>query len=255
MRAVPGSAPTLAASRSGVARSPAVSPMRSAIARPSRWPGVGSGAGGQSPSSGCGASGSASSSRLPSSTTARPSTMQWCALPTIVGGSSATHISHSGRSRASGVESTSSISASRSVWAACRWRAGSKSGIVDPDGVVDAQRHVGQLLAVAVGALHARRDVVDQLLGGRRVLGRLEARDPADVHRRELALDGQERRVERGQALRREARQADPPPLSVLAGPRHRAFRTARARSCRARTSTCRRPGRRPGRSGTSGGS
>jgi hypothetical protein len=85
--------------------------------------------------------------------------------------------------------------------------------VVDPHRVMHAERHVGQLLAIAVRALHARRDVRDQLLrGGRPVGGRVEARDPADVHRRQRALHGQERGVERRQPLRNGSRQADPPP-------------------------------------------
>ena len=103
-----------------------------------------------------GASGSASSSRLPSSTTARPSTMQWCALPTIVGGSPEhPHLPQRAVARQRRGEDLVDDVAVGHVEVA----RGIEVRVVDPHRVVDAERHVGQLLAVAVGVLHPLRDV------------------------------------------------------------------------------------------------
>ena len=102
--------------------------------------------------------------RSPSSTTAVPSTMQWCALPTIAmrppGSESAIHISHSGRSRRSGVERMESTSALRSSPSARQEMVGGvEGGVVDPHRVVEPERHARQALAVARRALQPPGDV------------------------------------------------------------------------------------------------
>ena len=81
--------------------------------------------------------------------------------------------------------------------------AGSKSGIVDPHGLVQPERHAvrasggsaARARAARRGGRAARRS------RARPVLRRVVDRDPADVHRRGRALDREEGRVERRQAL------------------------------------------------------
>ena len=157
-----------------------------------------------------GRSGSRSSIRLVSCIAATPSTMQWCALPTMAtpppGRSSWTHMSHSGRPRSSGNESTRSTSSS-SVSpgsATCTWSPASKrsssthSGSCSPNGTSE------QPLAPARRLLHPAGD---QRPAARRPFGRgpcsgaLELRHPSDMHRRARALDREERCVEGGQSL------------------------------------------------------
>jgi hypothetical protein len=74
--------------------------------------------------------------------------------------------------------------------------------IVDPDGIVEAERDVLEALAVARRAVQAPGDVLaDRVEGRRRAAGgRFEQRRPADVHRRLLGLDREKRGVESGQA-------------------------------------------------------
>jgi hypothetical protein len=70
--------------------------------------------------------------------------------------------------------------------------------VVDPHRVVHLERHLGEALAIARRVVQPPGDVRRQLVegGGRSVLGRVESGDPADVHRRGAAFDGEERRVE-----------------------------------------------------------
>ena len=133
--------------------------------------------------------------------------MQWCILPMSAipsASSSATWISHSGRSRGSGLERMSSTIAvevlPRRVQHVPR---GVEAGIVDPHGLVEPERDVRQALAVARRPAQPVRDVRVQRLvvRARLVRGRVEPGDPADVHRRGRTLDGEEGRVEGGQAL------------------------------------------------------
>ena len=73
--------------------------------------------------------------------------------------------------------------------------------VIDPDGVVETEGDLGQLLAVARRAAEAPLDVVaDRLEARSRALRRrVEQRRPAEVHRRVLGLERQERGVQRGQ--------------------------------------------------------
>ena len=135
--------------------------------------------------------------------------MQWCALPTSAipppGRSSWIHISHSGRSRAKrhrehAVDQRVEVLAGlRRVQVAGRV----EPLVVDPHRLVHAERHPEQPLPPAGRAFHAPGDQVEQSGGGRAaaVLGRIEQRHPADVHRRPRALDREEGRVQCGQAL------------------------------------------------------
>ncbi len=70
--------------------------------------------------------------------------------------------------------------------------------VVHPHRVVHGERHVGEALAVARGMPEPPGDVGRQVVerGARAVLGRVEVRDPADVHRGGGPLHGEERRVE-----------------------------------------------------------
>ena len=66
-------------------------------------------------------------------------------------------------------------------------------GIVDPDRLAHAQRDEAHLLAIARSQVKLPRDHRPQLLEGRRRA--LEEAHAADVHRGDVVLDVQERRV------------------------------------------------------------
>ena len=80
---------------------------------------------------------------------------------------------------------------------------GVEVGVVDPHRLVQPERHRRELLPVARREREPRGEVLEQLreAGRRAVLGRLERRHPADVHRRVVALDGEEGGVQRRQPL------------------------------------------------------
>jgi hypothetical protein len=77
--------------------------------------------------------------------------------------------------------------------------AGVEVGIVDPHGTPLAERHVGELLAIARHEVHARLDRLDQLVVGGRLA--LEDENAGHVHVRPAALEVQEAGVEGGQAV------------------------------------------------------
>jgi hypothetical protein len=79
--------------------------------------------------------------------------------------------------------------------------------VVDPHGLVQAERDGGQALAVARRVLEPRGEVREEVAEGRArpVLRRVVKGDPADVHRRGGAFDREEGGVEGGQALRAHA--------------------------------------------------
>ena len=74
--------------------------------------------------------------------------------------------------------------------------------VVDPDRVVNLERHRRETLTVARRAPEPAADVLPQLaeVGTRPVLRRREERDPADVHVRGRGLDTKKRRIKRRQA-------------------------------------------------------
>ena len=71
--------------------------------------------------------------------------------------------------------------------------------VVDPDGTALAERDVRELLAIARHEVHPRLDRLDQLVVGGRVA--VEDEDRRDVHVCAAALEVQESRVERCQAI------------------------------------------------------
>jgi len=75
---------------------------------------------------------------------------------------------------------------------------GVEAGIVDPDRIMEPQRHAGEPLPVARRPAKPPGDVLEEL-GKRRsgtVLRRVEHRYPAHVHRRRGTLDGKKGSIE-----------------------------------------------------------
>ena len=137
----------------------------------------------------------------PSSATAMPSTMQWWALPTMAirpsGSSSASHISHSGRSRESGAEKTSSTSlVERRRRPVQDVLGGSKSSSSTHTGSWTASGTSASSGGSAAHARAARRWVARSSNAGRGPFSAGRSRDPADVHRGGGPLDREKRRVE-----------------------------------------------------------
>jgi hypothetical protein len=91
------------------------------------------------------------------------------------------------------------IGAGRGQGAVAQVVAGVEVRIVDPHRAPLAERHVGQLLAVARHEVHARLDRLDQLAVGGRLA--FEDEDARHVHVRAAALEVQEAGVEGGQSV------------------------------------------------------